>query len=73
MIEIIVNDHIGRKERIKCNLDDTIRDLKILIAFKIGTRPEKIRLQHADRVFSDNVTLGDYEIHHGEEITLSYQ
>lgn len=29
----------------KCNEDDTIGDLKKLIAAQVGTRPEKIRIQ----------------------------
>lgn len=73
MIEIWVNDHHSHRERIKCNPTDTIGDLKKLIAFKIGTRPEKIRLHHANKVLSDNVTLEDYEVHQGTQITMSYQ
>jgi ubiquitin-like protein 5 len=44
MIEVIVNDRLGKKERIKCRPDDTIGMLKKLISAKTGTRPEKIRL-----------------------------
>jgi ubiquitin-like protein 5 len=44
MIEIIVNDRLGRKTRVKCCPEDTVGDFKKLIAAKIGTRPEKIRL-----------------------------
>jgi len=43
MIEVICNDRVGKKVRVKCNEDDTIGDLKKLIAAQIGTRPEKIR------------------------------
>jgi hypothetical protein len=43
MIEVICNDRIGKKVRVKCNEDDTIGDLKKLIAAQVGTRPEKIR------------------------------
>ncbi|EAY20264.1 CG3450-PA, putative [Trichomonas vaginalis G3] len=73
MIEIWVNDHLSHRERIKCMPTDTIGDLKKLIAFKIGTRPEKIRLHHANKVLADNVTLDDYEIHQGTEVSMSYQ
>ena len=38
MIEITVNDRQGKKVRIKCNEDDTIGDLKKLIAAQTGTR-----------------------------------
>lgn len=45
MIEVVCNDRLGKKIRVKCNPDDTIGDLKKLIAAQTGTRPEKIRLQ----------------------------
>ena len=32
MIEITCNDRLGKKVRVKCNSDDTIGDLKKLIA-----------------------------------------
>ena len=44
MIEITVNDRLGKKVRIKCNEDDTIGDLKKLIAAQTGTRWGKIGL-----------------------------
>eukprot|EP00953_Heterococcus_sp_UTEX-ZZ885_P040331 20627-Heterococcus_DN1.PRE.6 len=45
MIEVVCNDRLGKKVRVKCNEDDTIGDLKKLIAAQVGTRPEKIRIQ----------------------------
>jgi ubiquitin-like protein 5 len=45
MIEVVCNDRLGKKIRVECNPDDTIGDLKKLIAAQTGTRPEKIRLQ----------------------------
>ena len=44
MIEVIVNDRMGKKERIKCSPDDTIASFKKLISAKTGTLPSKIRL-----------------------------
>ncbi len=44
MIEVVVNDRLGKKNRVKCCPDDTIGDLKKLISAKTGTKPEKIRL-----------------------------
>jgi hypothetical protein len=44
MIEIIVNDRMGRKVRVKCFETDTIGDLKKLVAAHIGTRADKLRL-----------------------------
>jgi hypothetical protein len=36
MIEIVCNDRLGKKIRVKCNADDTVGDLKKLIAAHIG-------------------------------------
>ena len=44
MIEVVVNDRLGKKERIKCRPDDTIKNLKKLVQAKTGTRWDKIRL-----------------------------
>jgi ubiquitin-like protein 5 len=52
--------------------DDTIGDLKKLIAAQTGTRPEKIRLQKWYTVFKDHITLGDYEIHDGANLEMYY-
>ncbi|ETI49401.1 ubiquitin-like protein 5 [Phytophthora nicotianae P1569] len=32
MIEVILNDRLGKKIRVKCNEDDTVGDLKKLVA-----------------------------------------
>ena len=72
MIEIIANDRIGKKVRIKCFPNDTIFILKQLISAHIGTKPEKIRLQKSYTVFKDHITLEDYEIKHGSSIELYY-
>lgn len=45
----------------KCTPDDTIGDLKKLIAAQTGTRPEKIKLQKWYTVFKDHITLEDCE------------
>jgi ubiquitin-like protein 5 len=37
MIEITCNDRTGKKVRVKCNPDDTIGVLKLLIAAQTGT------------------------------------
>lgn len=59
MIEITCNDRLGKKVRVKCNPDDTIADLKKLIAAQIGTQYDKIILKKWYRIFNDNVTLAD--------------
>ncbi|KAA1100692.1 ubiquitin-like modifier hub1 [Puccinia graminis f. sp. tritici] len=42
MIEVIANDRLGTKVRVKCSKEDTVGDLKKLIAAQTGTRFEKI-------------------------------
>jgi ubiquitin-like protein 5 len=65
MIEVVLNDRLGKKVRVKCNEDDTVGDLKKLVAAQTGTRPEKIRIQKWYTVYKDHITLADYEIHDG--------
>eukprot|EP00419_Tripos_fusus_P030284 CAMPEP_0172712434 /NCGR_PEP_ID=MMETSP1074-20121228/61096_1 /TAXON_ID=2916 /ORGANISM="Ceratium fusus, Strain PA161109" /LENGTH=73 /DNA_ID=CAMNT_0013536361 /DNA_START=42 /DNA_END=263 /DNA_ORIENTATION=+ len=72
MIEVICNDRIGRKIRVKCNADDTIGDLKKLIAAQCGTRWEKIRIQKWYNIYKDHITLEDYEIKDGMGLELYY-
>jgi len=88
MIEVICNDRLGKKVRVKCNEDDTVGDLKKLIAAQVGTRPEKIRYcynifkmtsyLHRNRIqkwytiYKDHITLQDYEIHDGMGLELYY-
>jgi ubiquitin-like protein 5 len=67
MIEIILNDRVGKKIKVKCkysvkfvmihrhkfvlrSLDDTIGDLKKLVALQIGTKPEKIVIKRQQYV-----------------------
>ena len=87
MIEVIVNDRLGKKVRIKANPTDTVGDFKKLVAAQTGTRYdslsqlvsdwpfryEKIVLKKWYTFFKDNVTLADYEIHDGAALELYYQ
>ncbi|EPZ34136.1 Ubiquitin-like protein 5 [Rozella allomycis CSF55] len=73
MIEVVCNDRLGKKIRVKCNSDDTIGDLKKLIAAQTGTRPEKIVLKKWYNTFKDHITLEDYEIQDGMNLELYYQ
>ncbi|CAN0908003.1 Ubiquitin-like protein 5 [Linum grandiflorum] len=43
MLEVVSNDRLGKKVRVKCNDDDTISDLKKLMAARIGTKADKGR------------------------------
>ncbi|KAI0943841.1 ubiquitin-like modifier hub1, variant 2 [Taiwanofungus camphoratus] len=45
LIEVIANDRLGRKVRVKCSPDDTVGDLKKLIAAQTGTDHTKIQLK----------------------------
>ena len=65
LIEVVVNDRMGKKQRIKCCPSDSILSLKKLISAQIGTRAEKIRLQKANIIYKDHITLEDYEIKDG--------
>ena len=62
MIEVICNDRLGKKIRVKCNPDDTVGDLKKLLAAQTGTRPEKLRIQKWYTVYKDHISLEDYEV-----------
>ncbi|ONK63940.1 uncharacterized protein A4U43_C07F20480 [Asparagus officinalis] len=43
MIEVVLNDRLGKKVRVKCNEDDTIGDLKKLVAAQTGTLSRTMR------------------------------
>jgi ubiquitin-like protein 5 len=79
MIEITCNDRVGKKVRVKCNPDDTIGILKLLIAAQTGTKAEKIVLKKAYNIYKDHISnikltaLEDYEIHDGMNLELYYQ
>ncbi|KAK6138099.1 hypothetical protein DH2020_028163 [Rehmannia glutinosa] len=72
MIEVVLNDRLGKKVRVKCNDDDTIGDLKKLVAAQTGTRADKIRIQKWYTIYKDHITLKDYEIHDGMGLELYY-
>jgi hypothetical protein len=36
-LQVILNDRLGKKIRVKCNEDDTVGDLKKLVAAQTGT------------------------------------
>ena len=72
MIEVLLNDRLGKKIKVKCNSDDTVGDLKKLTAAQIGSRPEKLRIQKWYTVFKDHITLDDYEVADGMSLELYY-
>ena len=65
MMELICNDRVGGKVRVKCYASDTILVLKKLIAAHTGTRFDKIRLQKSSVIFKDHITVADYELSEG--------
>ncbi|KAJ0725347.1 putative Ubiquitin-like domain-containing protein [Helianthus annuus] len=72
MIEVVLNDRLGKKVRVKCNDDDTISDLKKLVAALTVTRADKIRIQKWYNIYKDHISLKDYEIHDGIGLELYY-
>ena len=72
MIEVLANDRLGRKVRVKCLPEDTIGDLEQLIALQTGTSAEKIVLKKGYQVFKDHISLVDYEVHNGFNFELYY-
>ncbi|KAF9511618.1 hypothetical protein BS47DRAFT_1372961 [Hydnum rufescens UP504] len=66
LIEVIANDRLGRKVQ----PDDTVGDLKKLIAAQTGTDASKIQLKKWYTIFKDHITLSDYEIHDGQSLEM---
>ncbi|CAK9136620.1 unnamed protein product, partial [Ilex paraguariensis] len=64
-IEVVLNDGLGKKVQVKCNDDDTIGDLKELVAAQTDTQSYKIKIQKWYNIYMDHITLKDYEIHDG--------
>ena len=73
MIEVYVNDRLGKKVRVKCSPEDTIGTLKKLIAAQTGTKAEKIVLKKWYTIYKDHITLEDYEIQDGMCLEMYYQ
>ncbi|KAL7714735.1 Ubiquitin-like protein 5 [Entamoeba marina] len=72
MIEVVLNDRIGKKIRVKVHEDDTVKDLKIVVAAHIGTRPDKIKIQRGNNVYQDHISLESYEVVDGMCLDLYY-
>jgi len=72
MIEVVLNDRLGKKVRVKCNNTDTVLVLKKLAAAQLGTRYEKLRIQKWYNIYKDHISLMDYEVHDGMGLELYY-
>ncbi|EIE75403.1 ubiquitin-like modifier hub1 [Rhizopus delemar RA 99-880] len=73
LIEVEVNDRLGKKVRVKCAPNDLVGDFKKLVAAQIGTEPDKIILKKWYKEYKDHITLEDYEIHNGMNLELYYR
>ncbi|KAK3009976.1 hypothetical protein RJ639_012831 [Escallonia herrerae] len=62
----------GEKVKVKCDEDDTIDNLKKLVAAQTRTRVDKIRIQKWYNTYMDYITLKHYEIHDGMGLELYY-
>lgn len=73
MIEVLVNDRLGKKVCVKCLEEDTIGEFKQVLSVQLGTASAtKIVLQKGGSVLKDHITLEDYEIHDGTNLELYY-
>ncbi|BGP52942.1 transcriptional repressor proteinral negative regulator of transcription subunit 4 [Rhodotorula sphaerocarpa] len=81
LIEVIANDRLGNKgtpRQVRADSilnrddssDDTVGDLKKLIAVQTGTKAEKIVLKKWYTIYKDHITLADYEIHDGMSLEM---
>nr|XP_031545735.1 ubiquitin-like protein 5 [Vicugna pacos] len=59
MNKVVCNNCLGKKVLVKCNIDDTIRNLKKLIIAHTGACWNKIILKTWYRIFKDHMSLGD--------------
>jgi ubiquitin-like protein 5 len=64
--------HVHDLRAMLCSEDDTVGDLKKLVAAQTGTRPDKIRIQKWYTIYKDHITLADYEIQDGMGLELYY-
>lgn len=73
MIEVLVNDRLGKKVCVKCLEEDTIGEFKQVLSVQLGTASAaKIVLQKGGSVLKDHITLEDYEIYDGTNLELYY-
>ncbi|KAK6463636.1 hypothetical protein DFJ63DRAFT_127329 [Scheffersomyces coipomensis] len=72
MIEVLANDRLGKKIKVKCLPSDSIGDLKKIISLQIGTPYDKLILKKGNSVYKDHISLDDYEVHDGFNFELYY-
>ncbi|GMF60183.1 unnamed protein product [[Candida] boidinii] len=72
MIEVVCNDRLGKKIKVKCLPSDTIEDFKKVLSLQIGTDYTKLVLKKGYMIYKNHITLEDYEIHDGTNLELYY-
>ena len=73
MMEVSVNDRLGKKILVKCMPEDTIGDFKKILAIQMGVPlVNKIVLQKGNAVLKNHITLDDYEIHDSTNLEMYY-
>lgn len=70
--QVMKNTALFSQVPLCCSEDDTVGDLKKLVAAQTGTRPDKIRIQKWYNIYKDHITLADYEIQDGMGLELYY-
>lgn len=71
MIIVNINDRLGTKSAIPCLLSDTIGQLKLMVAARIGREAGQIMLKRqGERPFKDQLSLEDYGISNGVQLDL---
>lgn len=71
MIVVHVNDRLGTKSAIPCLPSDTIGQLKLMVAARIGRDSSQIMLRRqGERPFKDQLSLEDYGISNGVQLDL---
>ena len=71
MIIVNINDRLGTKTAIPCLPSDTVGQLKLMVAARIGRDAGQIMLKRqGERPFKDIITLEDYGISHGVQLDL---
>ncbi|PHH84419.1 hypothetical protein CDD83_1966 [Cordyceps sp. RAO-2017] len=71
MIIVNINDRLGTKSAIPCLPSDTIGQLKLMVAARIGRDAGQIMLRRqGERPFKDQLSLEDYGISNGVQLDL---
>lgn len=71
MIIVHINDRLGTKTAVPCLPSDTIGQLKLMIAARIGREASQIMLRRqGERPFKDQLSLYDYGVSNGVQLDL---